>query len=78
MQERPGKDGKIFKLCKFRTMTDEKDESGKLLPDMVRLTKFGRFLRNSSLDELPEVINILRGEMSVVLQTVTHKVLAFV
>ena len=47
-------------------MTDEKDESGKLLPDMVRLTKFGRFLRNSSLDELPEVINILRGEMSVV------------
>ena len=66
VQERPGKDGKIFKLCKFRTMTDEKDESGKLLPDMVRLTKFGRFLRNSSLDELPEVINILRGEMSVV------------
>ena len=46
VQERPGKDGKIFKLCKFRTMTDEKDESGKLLPDMVRLTKFGRFLRN--------------------------------
>lgn len=66
VQERPGKDGKIFKLCKFRTMTDEKDENGKLLPDMIRLTKFGRFLRNTSLDELPEVINILRGEMSVV------------
>lgn len=66
VQERPGKDGKIFKLCKFRTMTDEKDENGKLLPDMIRLTKFGRFLRNSSLDELPEVINILKGDMSVV------------
>lgn len=66
VQERPGKDGKIFKLCKFRTMTDEKDENGKLLPDIIRLTKFGRFLRNSSLDELPEVINILRGDMSVV------------
>ena len=66
VQERPGKDGKIFKLCKFRTMTDEKDANGNLLPDMIRLTKFGRFLRNSSLDELPEVINILRGDMSVV------------
>lgn len=66
VQERPGKDGKIFKLCKFRTMTDEKDENGKLLPDMIRLTKFGRFLRNSSLDELPEVINILRGESSII------------
>lgn len=65
-QDRPGKDGKIFKLYKFRTMTDEKDENGKLLPDMMRLTKFGKFLRNSSLDELPEVINILKGEMSVV------------
>lgn len=65
-QERPGKDEKIFKLYKFRTMTDEKDEDGNLLPDMVRLTKFGKFLRNSSLDELPEVINILKGEMSVV------------
>ncbi len=66
VQERPGKNGKIFKLCKFRTMTDEKDENGKLLPDMARLTKFGKFLRNSSLDELPEVINILRGEMSII------------
>lgn len=65
-QNRPGKDGKIFKLYKFRTMTDEKDENGNLLPDMIRLTKFGKFLRNSSLDELPEVINILKGEMSVV------------
>lgn len=65
-QERPGKDEKIFKLYKFRTMTDEKDENGNLLPDMIRLTKFGKFLRNSSLDELPEVINILKGEMSVV------------
>lgn len=65
-QERPGKDEKIFKLYKFRTMTDERDADGKLLPDMVRLTKFGKFLRNSSLDELPEVFNILKGEMSVV------------
>lgn len=65
-QERPGKDEKIFKLYKFRTMTDKRDENGKLLPDEVRLTKFGRILRASSLDELPEVFNILRGEMSVV------------
>lgn len=66
VQERPGRDERIFKLYKFRTMTDEKDEKGNLLPDMIRLTKFGKFLRNSSLDELPEVINILKGEMSVV------------
>lgn len=66
VQKRPGKDGKIFNLYKFRTMTDEKDKDGNLLPDMIRLTKFGKFLRNSSLDELPEVINILKGEMSVV------------
>lgn len=65
-QERPGKDGKIFKLYKFRTMTDEKDENGELLPDDVRLTKFGRFLRKTSLDELPEAFNILKGDMSVI------------
>ena len=65
-QQRPGKDEKIFKLYKFRTMTDEKDKDGQLLPDEVRLTQFGKFLRASSLDELPEVFNILKGEMSVV------------
>lgn len=65
-QERPGKDGKIFKLYKFRTMTDEKDKNGKLLPDEVRLTKFGRLLRATSLDELPEAFNILKGDMSVI------------
>ena len=65
-QERPGKDEKIFKLYKFRTMTDERDESGELLPDEVRLTKFGRVLRSTSLDELPELLNIIKGDMSVV------------
>lgn len=65
-QERPGKNEKIFKLYKFRTMTDEKDGNGDLLPDEVRLTGFGRFLRKTSLDELPEALNILRGDMSVV------------
>ena len=65
-QERPGRDEKIFTLCKFRTMTDEKDESGKLLPDAVRLTKFGKFLRGTSLDELPELFNILKGDMSII------------
>lgn len=65
-QQRPGKDEKIFKLYKFRTMTDAKDKDGNLLPDGQRLTKFGRFLRSTSLDELPEVFNILKGEMSVV------------
>lgn len=65
-QARPGKNEKIFNLYKFRTMTDEKDENGNLLPDEVRLTKFGRFLRKTSLDELPEAINILKGDMSVV------------
>jgi undecaprenyl phosphate N,N'-diacetylbacillosamine 1-phosphate transferase len=65
-QPRPGLNGEIFTMYKFRTMTDEKDEDGKLLPDTVRLTKFGRFLRNSSLDELPELFNILRGDMSLV------------
>lgn len=65
-QERPGKDEKIFKLYKFRTMTDERDENGELLPDEVRLTKFGMWLRSTSLDELPEAFNILKGDMSVV------------
>lgn len=65
-QERPGKGEKIFTLYKFRTMTDEKDENGELLPDEVRLTKFGRFLRSTSLDELPELFNILKGDMSVI------------
>ena len=65
-QERPGKDEKIFKLIKFRTMTCEKDEDGNLLPDEVRLTKYGKFLRSTSLDELPELLNILVGQMSIV------------
>ena len=65
-QERPGKDEKIFKLYKFRSMTDEKDEQGNLLPDEVRLTRFGKLLRSTSLDELPELWNILRGDMSIV------------
>lgn len=65
-QERPGKDEKIFKLYKFRTMTDAEDENGNLLPDDVRLTKFGKFLRSTSLDEIPEAFNILKGDMSVI------------
>ena len=65
-QERPGKDEKIFKLYKFRSMTDARDENGKLLPDDERLTKFGRLLRSTSLDEIPEVFNILRGDMSII------------
>lgn len=65
-QPRPGKDGKIFMLYKFRTMTDARDENGKLLPDDVRLTKFGKLLRATSLDELPEAFNILKGDMSVI------------
>ena len=65
-QKRPGKDEKIFTLYKFRTMTDEKDEQGNLLPDSERLTKFGKFLRSTSIDELPELINILKGDMSIV------------
>ena len=65
-QERPGKDEKIFKLYKFRTMTDERDLDGELLPDSQRLTKFGRMLRSTSLDELPELFNILKGDMSIV------------
>ena len=65
-QQRPGKDGKIFKLYKFRTMTDEKDKNGELLPDEIRLTEFGKALRASSLDELPELFNILKGDMSII------------
>ena len=65
-QERPGKDEKIFTLYKFRTMTEEKDENGNLLPDEQRLTKFGKMLRSTSLDELPELINIIKGDMSIV------------
>ena len=65
-QDRPGKDEKIFKLIKFRTMDNRKDENGNLLPDEVRLNKYGRFLRSSSLDELPEAFNILKGDMSVI------------
>ena len=65
-QDRPGKDEKIFKLYKFRTMTDARDENGNLFPDDVRLTKFGQLLRSTSLDELPEAFNILKGDMSIV------------
>lgn len=65
-QKRPGKNGKIFKIIKFRTMLNETDNNGKLLPDEERLTKFGTFLRRSSLDELPELLNVLKGEMSIV------------
>ncbi len=66
MQERPGKDEKIFKMYKFRTMTNQKDEEGNLLPDEIRLTKFGKLLRATSLDELPGLFNILKGDMSIV------------
>lgn len=65
-QDRPGKDGKIFRLYKFRSMTDKRDAQGKLLPDDERLPRFGRILRSTSMDELPEVFNILRGDMSIV------------
>lgn len=63
-QERPGKDGKIFKVIKFKTMTDERDAEGNLLPDAQRLTKVGKFVRSTSIDELPQLINILKGDMS--------------
>lgn len=66
VQERPGRDEKVFKLYKFRTMTDKKDENGNLLPDKDRLTSFGKILRASSLDELPELLNIIKGDMAVV------------
>lgn len=65
-QDRPGKDEKIFKMYKFRSMTDDRDENGNLLLDEVRLTKFGKLLRSTSLDELPELFNILKGDMSIV------------
>ena len=66
VQERPGKNEKIFKLIKFRTMDNRKDKNGNLLPDEIRLNRYGRFLRSSSLDELPELINILKGDMAVI------------
>ena len=66
VQERPGKNEKIFKLIKFRSMSNKKDKEGKLLPDEVRLNKYGRLLRKTSLDELPELINILKGDMAIV------------
>lgn len=65
-QERPGKDAKIFKVIKFKTMTDEKDENGKLLPDAQRLTKVGKFIRSTSIDELPQLINVLKGDMALI------------
>ena len=65
-QERPGKDGKIFKVIKYKTMTDERDAEGNLLPDSERLTKVGRFVRSTSIDELPQLINVLKGDMSLI------------
>ena len=65
-QERPGKDGKIFKVIKFKTMTDERDANGNLLPDAERLTKVGRFVRSTSIDELPQLINVLKGDMALI------------
>ena len=66
LQERPGKDGKIFKVIKFKTMTDERDVQGNLLPDAQRLTKVGRFVRSTSIDELPQLINVLKGDMALI------------
>ena len=66
LQERPGKNGKIFKVIKYKTMTDERDENGELLPDEVRLTKVGKFVRSTSIDELPQLINVLKGDMSLI------------
>lgn len=65
-QERPGRNAKIFKVIKFKTMTDERDENGKLLPDEKRLTKVGRFVRSTSIDELPQLINVFKGDMSLI------------
>lgn len=66
LQPRPGKDGKIFKILKFKSMTDERDENGNLLPDSDRLTKVGAFVRKTSIDELPQLINVLKGDMSLI------------
>ena len=66
LQERPGKDAKIFKVIKFKTMTDERDENGELLPDEVRLTKVGKFVRSTSIDELPQLFNVLKGDMALI------------
>ena len=66
LQERPGKDGKIFRVIKFKTMTDERDAGGNLLPDEQRLTKVGRFVRSTSIDELPQLINVLKGDMALI------------
>lgn len=65
-QERPGKDAKVFKIIKFKTMTDERDADGNLLPDEQRLTKIGRFVRSTSIDELPQLINVLKGDMALI------------
>jgi lipopolysaccharide/colanic/teichoic acid biosynthesis glycosyltransferase len=65
-QERPGKDAKVFKVIKFKTMTDERDKDGKLLPDELRLTKVGKFVRSTSIDELPQLINVLKGDMALI------------
>ena len=65
-QERPGKDGKIFRVIKFKTMTDERDAEGNLLPDAVRLTKVGSFVRSTSIDELPQLLNVLKGNMALI------------
>lgn len=66
LQERPGKNAKIFKIIKYKTMTDERDANGNLLPDAERLTKVGRFVRSTSLDELPQLINVFKGDMSLI------------
>lgn len=66
LQERPGKDGKVFKVIKFKTMTDERDENGKLLPDEKRLTSVGKFVRSTSVDELPQLLNVLKGDMALI------------
>ena len=66
LQERPGKDAKVFKIVKFKTMTDERDAEGNLLPDSLRLTKVGRFVRSTSIDELPQLLNVLKGDMALI------------